>query len=62
MANLNDRGALIALANMAIAEDIFLENGDNDKEVRDDGKCNFGEAPSNDHTNFVVDDIHGDQD
>jgi hypothetical protein len=52
MANPNDRGALIALANMAIAEDISLEIGDNDEEVGDDGEFNFGEAPSNDHIKF----------
>jgi hypothetical protein len=62
MANLNDRGALIALANMAIVEDISLENGDDDKDVGDDSEFNFGEAPSNDHINSVVNDIHGNQD
>jgi hypothetical protein len=43
MANPNNRGALITLANMAMAEDITLENGDDDKEVGDDGEFNFGE-------------------
>jgi hypothetical protein len=62
MANWNDRGALITLANMAIVEDISLEKGDNDDKVGDDGEFNFGEAPSNDHIIFVVDDIHGNQD
>jgi hypothetical protein len=62
MANLNNSGALISLANMAIEEDITLENGDDDEVVGDDGKFNFGEAPSNEHINSVVDDIHGDQD
>ncbi len=62
MANPNVRGALIALANMAIVEDISLENGDNDKEVGDDSEFIFGEVPSNDHINSVVDDIHGNQD
>jgi hypothetical protein len=62
MANPNDREALITLANMAIAEYISLENGDNNKEVGDDGEFNFGELPSNDHINSAVDDIHGNQD
>jgi hypothetical protein len=62
MANPNDRGALITLANMAIEEDITLENGDDDEEVGDDGEFDFSEAPSNEHINSVVDDIHGNQD
>jgi hypothetical protein len=62
MANPNNRGSLITLANMAIEEDITLENGDDDKEVGDDGEFNFGEATSNEHINSVVNDIHGNQD
>jgi hypothetical protein len=62
MANPNDRGALVTLANMAIVEDISLENGYDDEEVGDDGEFNFGETPSNDYINSVVDDIHGNQD
>ena len=62
MANPNNRGALITLANMAIEEDITLKNGDNDKEVGDDKEFDFGETPSNEHINSVVDDIHGNQD
>jgi hypothetical protein len=62
MANPNDRGALITLANVAIEEDITLENGDDDKEVGDNREFDFGEAPSNEHINSVVDDIHGNQD
>jgi hypothetical protein len=62
MTNLNNRGALITHANMANAEDISLDNGDDDEEVRYDSEFNFGEAPSNDHINSVVDDIHGNQD
>jgi hypothetical protein len=62
MANPNNKGALITLANMAIVEDISLENGDDDKEVGNGDEFNFGEAPSNDHINSVVDDIHRNQD
>ncbi len=62
MANSSNSGALVALANMAIAEDFSLENVDDDKEVGDDSEFNFGETPSNDHINSVFDDTHGDQD
>ena len=41
MANPNNRGSLITLANMAIEEDITLENGDDDEEVGDDREFNL---------------------
>jgi hypothetical protein len=43
-----------------VAED-FPSDDDNNEEVGNDREFNFGEAPSNEHINSVVDDIHGDQ-
>ncbi len=58
-AHLDDSGTLDALADMAITDVLFSATGNDDLEEDDDGgEQDFGNAPSIDQINDVVDDIH----
>jgi hypothetical protein len=62
-ANLDDSGTLDVLADMAITDVLFSATGNDDiKEDDEGGDQDFGNAPSIDQINDVVDDIHREDD